>query len=113
MTKKKRTLEEVIATQKKAVRFQESLGNVEAASRLEDLEPEDYAAFRNIEIVDEPVQKRRRRKKKEDKDVPPGYVRHTEVEESNESIEGGFRKTRVTKTWIAPVKSKEKGGKVK
>ena len=99
--------------QQKAVRFQEALSNFDAASDLEDLTPEQYARLRNIEIVAKPVQKRRRRKKTEDteEEVPPGYVRHTEVEESNELIKGGFRKTRVTRTWIAPVKSKEKDGK--
>jgi len=108
MTKKKRTLEEVITMQEKAVRFQESLGNLEAASRLEDLQPEDYAAFRNIEIVDEPVKKRRRRKAKEVDDVPPGYKRHTEVTESTEKIPGGIRRVSIVKGWLVPKKPKGK-----
>jgi hypothetical protein len=102
VTKRKRTYEEVEAMQAKAVRFQDSLEHFEAARQLEFLTPEEYAALRNIEIVDEPVQKRRSRKQKEDRYVPPGYKRHTEVTETHEEIPGGTRTTKVIRTWLAP-----------
>lgn len=108
MTKRKRTYEEVEAMQDKAVRFQDSLDHFEAARRLEFLTVEDYAALRNIEIVDEPVQKRRR--KKQEHGVPPGYKRLTEVTESHEVIPGGTRTQKVIKTWLIP-KGKKSAGK--
>jgi hypothetical protein len=109
MTKRKRTYEEVEAMQEKAVRFQDALDHFEAARQLEFLTPEQYAALRNIEIVDEPIQKRRRRKKKEDRYVPPGYERRTEVTESHEVIPGGTRTQQVIKTWLVPKSEKNKG----
>jgi hypothetical protein len=108
MTKRKRTYEQVEAMQEKAVRFQESLFHIDAAYKLEMLSPEQYADLRNIEIVDEPVQKRKRRKKK-DVGVPPGYKRHTEVTESQEKIPGGTRRVRIVKGWL--VKKTPKGKK--
>lgn len=106
MTKRKRTLKEVIAMQEKAVRFQDNLFNFDAARRIEALEPEQYAMLRSIEIVDKPIQKRKRSKQKKNNDVPPGYERHIEVTESHELIPGGTRRQRITKTWLVPKSNK-------
>lgn len=78
MTKRKRTYEEVMSMQERAVSFQENLGHYEAAGRLERLTTSEYAKLRKIEIVLDPVQKRRRSQSKKEKpvdDMPAGPVR--------------------------------------
>jgi hypothetical protein len=91
MTKRKRTYEEVEAMQKKAVRFQESLDHLDAARRLDELTPEQYATLRKIEITGE---------------RPHGYG-----VEVNEWIEGGV-KHRVVKKWkTLSTSGKKKGSK--
>jgi hypothetical protein len=113
MTKRKRTVEEVIAKQTKAVRFQLNLGHHDAALSLESLTASEYAQLRKIQIVSEPVQKRRRRQmlSQEDRfdDVPVGYVRIIEETVWEEQIsKGGVRRHRVVVTDLKPRSSNTK-----
>jgi hypothetical protein len=102
MSKRKRTIEEVEAMQEKAARFQDNIGNVAAAKRIESLRPTEYAAWRKIEIVWDPVRKRRRTGTKAKANaLPPGYARRTEIVEWTDTSEkGGRRIHREVKTEI-------------
>jgi hypothetical protein len=105
MTKRKRTYEEVIGMQAKAVRLQENVNNFEASVKIENLAPSEYAAWQNIEIVSEPVRKRKRSiRKTENTSVPSGYTRRTQVTEWTSLTETGGRKRHRevrTETWKA------------
>jgi hypothetical protein len=101
MSKRKRTIEEVEAMQEKAARFQDNIGNYQASKRIESLTPTEYAAWRNIEVVWDPVRKRRRAGKTQTRVLPPGYARRTEIIEwTSTSEKGGRRKHREVKTEI-------------
>lgn len=88
MTKRKRTYEQVVSMQAKAVRLQANVGNFDASIRIESLSPEEYAARRNVELVAEPVRKRRPRKDSGAL-LPFGYAQRTEVREWTSLTETG------------------------
>jgi hypothetical protein len=69
MTKRKRTYEQVMSMQERAVRCQENFGHDEAVTYLEGLNPIEYAELRKMQIVSEPVQKRRRSQRRKESPV--------------------------------------------
>lgn len=107
MSKRKRTEEEIEMMQARAVRLQENVGNYDAAIRIENLTVAEYAAWRDIEIVWEPVRKRRRTGRTPSRVLPPGYARRTEIKEwTSVTEEGGRKAHREVKTeiWKEPGK---------
>jgi hypothetical protein len=104
MTKKKRTLKQIEGMQAKAVRFQHSLFNFDAAFRIEELTLEQYAMWRNIEIVDKPVQKRKRQKKEKSiESTPPTRFHSVVVTEQMPGEKPVVTSRRVVKEWIVPI----------